>query len=180
MPEKASGSTHLVCIWRKGAHKSNLSNLSLITEPLNTSVQALKGRCTRWQESRGRDLDLIPTVRASGQNPFPSLALSFLVAELGLGSKGPSSSVSSIGDWRLGRGAENVKVFVFHGTSPGTSAPKDASVAMATAWPAWSPEARGGSWEEPCPYQDGGSHRAGGGVELSACPDLSSVSAFSC
>lgn len=94
IPEKASGSTLLVCIWRKGAHKGNLSNLSLITEPLNTSVQALKGRCTRWQESQGRDLDLITTVRGSGQNPFPSLALSFLVAELGLGSKGPSSSVT--------------------------------------------------------------------------------------
>lgn len=71
----------LVCIWRKEGRivKGRESNLSLIAEPLNTGVQVLEGHWGRRQESHGRDLDLIPTVRGSGQNLLLSLALSFLV-----------------------------------------------------------------------------------------------------
>lgn len=57
-----------------------------------------------------------------------------------------------------------MKGFVGHRTSPEISPHKDASVATATAPPAWSQASRGGIWEAPCPYQDGGGHRQGAGL----------------
>lgn len=61
------------------------TNLSLTAEPLNTSVQALKGHWPRRQESQGQDLDLIPTMGSSGQNPFPLWHLVSCSAKVGLG-----------------------------------------------------------------------------------------------
>ena len=69
----------------RGHIKATVGNLpNLLTEPLNTSVQALKGRCTRWQESQGQDLDLIPTVGGSGQNLFSFLVVSWSQTESSL------------------------------------------------------------------------------------------------
>lgn len=109
---------------------------------------------------------------------IPSLLWrSFLVAELGLGSKGPSETVILVQEMQHPRtGCRKCEGVCIPLNLPEASAPRDASVATTTTRPAWSPESRGGSWEEPCPYQDGGGHRTGGGVER--CPTVQTFPLF--